>query len=489
MNVEEYMQYDGAGLATLVRKGDVKASELSELALGVIETLNPVINAVLETWRDEAVPASSEEPFAGVPFLIKDILIQRAGRRSELGSRLGIGNVAATNSFLMDRFDALGFHTLGRTTTPELGHGPTTEPLVNGPTRNPWDISRMAGGSSGGAGAAVAAGMVPIAHGNDGAGSIRIPAACCGLVGLKVSRGRISAGPGSAEGLFGMGVELALTRSVRDTAHVLDGVAGPMAGDPFVIRQPSHSYVQAIEQAPRRLRIAVTTKPWYDAPVDREVADAVERTAQLCRELGHEVIEASPSFDYGAMRDACIKLWAAGMSRWAGQLGLATGRPLDETTLEAATLAMVRYGSTLSSSQLLQALDDVNGVCRAVGPFFDDYDCLLTPTTAQTARPIGTFDQNRAVPDQEDWFDRKGRFPPFLALFNVTGQPGISLPVAQDGEGLPIGVQFVGRFGHEEDLLMIARQIEEALDWERRLIGQQRALWNNHGKGAVHVAL
>lgn len=489
MNVEEYMQCDGVGLAALVKKGDVQGRELSELALGVIETLNPAINAVLETWRDEAVPTGLEGRFAGVPFLIKDILIQRAGRRSELGSRLGIGNMAAANSFLMDRFDALGFHTLGRTTTPELGHGPTTEPVVNGPTRNPWDVTRMAGGSSGGAGAAVAAGMVPIAHGNDGAGSIRIPAACCGLIGLKVSRGRISSGPGSAEGLFGMGVELALTRSVRDTAHVLDGVAGPMAGDPFIIRQPEHSYVQAIEQAPRRLRIAITTTPWYDAPVDREVVETVERTAQLCHDLGHEVVEASPSFDYSAMRDACIKLWAAGMSRWAVQLATATGRSLDETTLEAASLAMVHYGSTLSASQLLGALDDLNGVCRAVGPFFNDHDCLLTPTTAQTARPVGTFDQNRAVADQEDWFDRKGRFPPFLALFNVTGQPGISLPVGQDSEGLPIGVQFVGRFGREEDLLMIARQLEEAIDWERRLISQQLAFWKSHSKGAVHVTV
>ena len=349
MKFEDYIRHDATALGDLVRRGAVPPDELEATAMAAAAKLNPLLNAIIETWPGEHDPTSEKTgAFAGVPFLIKDIVIQRARRRQELGSRIAVGNTALANSYLMDRFDSLGLVTLGRTTTPEFGHGPTTEPVHGGPTRNPWDLSRMAGGSSGGAGASVAAGIVPIAHGNDGAGSIRIPAACCGLIGLKPSRGRVSSGPGGGETLFGMGVELALTRSVRDTATALDAAGTPMPGDPMVILQPSAPYTTLTETRPGRLRIGYTTTPWYDAPIDAEVVRAVEQAAALCRDLGHEVVEASPGFDYAKMRSACLTLWAAGMSHWGRQLSTKMGRPLSEEYLEAATLAMVRFGSSLS---------------------------------------------------------------------------------------------------------------------------------------------
>lgn len=480
MNVEEYMRHDGAGLAALVKQRQVSKREVAEIALEVVDMLNPTVNAVLETWPEEIGAASDDltAPFAGVPFLIKDILIQRAGRKVEMGSRLGVGNVAQANSYLMDLFDRAGFVTLGRTATPELGHGPTTESVLVGPTRNPWSLDRSSGGSSGGAGAAVAAGMVPIAHGNDGAGSIRIPAACCGLIGLKVSRGRVSSGPANAEGLFGMGVELALTRSIRDTAKVLDGLAQPMPGDPFVIRQAGAAYTDMLTRPVRPLRIAVTTTPWYDAPIDPEVVAAVEQTARLCREHGHEVEEASPQVDYPIMREACITMWAAGLSRWARQLAAVTGRSLNEDFLETGTLAMVRHGAGLSADDLLHAMEQANSVTRSVGRFFERFDCLLTPMTAKAAQPLGTFNQNAPVTSHEDWFDRKALFPPFAAVFNLAGLPAISLPVGMGEGGLPIGVQFAGRFGREEDLLALGLQLEQSCQWESRLMRQQQQLWD-----------
>jgi amidase len=480
MKFAEYVRHDATGLAAAVRAGAVATAALEETALEAIAVLNPLLNAVIEAWPGEAtaIPPDAAAPFAGVPFLIKDLVIGRAGRRQEMGSRLAVGNVAAANTYLMDRFDRLGLVTLGRTATPEFGHGPTTEPVHGGPTRNPWDLTRMAGGSSGGAGAAVAAGIVPLAHGNDGAGSIRIPAACCGLIGLKPSRGRVSSGPNNAETLFGMGVELALTRSIRDTAAVLDGVATPMPGDPFVILQPDAHYTELATRAPGRLRIAYTTTPWYDAPIDPEIVRAVEETARLCRDLGHSVIEASPVFDYTRMRSACLTLWAAGMAHWGRLLAAKVGRPLTEEHLEAATLAMIRFGSSLSAADLLVALEHTNAVTRTTGVFFEEYDLLLTPATAKVAQPLGTYDQNRPVTTHEDWFDRKARFPPFLALFNVTGQPAISLPVSAGDSGLPIGVQFAARFGREDVLLQLGHQLEHIQSWQDVLIGNQLRLWD-----------
>ncbi len=474
MKFEDYIHFDGLGLADLVRTGQVTPEDLKSTALEAIARLNPKINAVLETWPDENVcsEVGPDDLFYGVPFLIKDLVIQRQGKLLEMGSRLAKGLIAPSNSFLMNRIDRLGFQTIGRTTTPELGHGCTTESVSTGPTRNPWDLSRMAGGSSGGSAAAVAAGILPIAHGNDGAGSIRIPAACCGVVGLKPSRGRVSSGPNAAEGLFGMGAELALSKSVRDMAAMLAGVSGPMPGDPFIIA-PYHT-----QPMPKSFKIAFTTTPWYDAPIDHDVISVVDTIARLCETLGHTVEEASPQFDYMVMRDACIKSWAAGMALWIDSLVNATGREANDQTLESASLAMYHYGKSLKADQIIQAMDGLNKVSRSIGPFFDDYDILITPSLATPPALLGTYNQNQPVTGPEDWFDRKAKLPPFIAAFNVTGQPAITLPLGMSADGLPIGVQFVAPFGREDILLSIAATLEQAVPWADRLEQRQLQLWS-----------
>lgn len=478
VHFNDYVAFDALGLADLVRRRAVSPAEVLATSVRAADVLDPLVNALVKPRPLEPSPAagSGDGRFAGVPFLVKDLLLLRRGRPMEMGSRLTAGYVATETSYLAHLFDGLGFVTWGRTATPEFGHGPTTESLVNGPTRNPWNLDRMAGGSSGGAAAAVASGIVPIAHGGDAAGSIRTPAACCGLVGLKPSRGRVSTGPGTADSLFGMGADFALTRSVRDTAALLDGIGTPMPGDPYVIRQEREEYATLIGRPPGTLRIGFTTTPWYDAPIDRQVVEAVERAARECVGLGHIVEEASPRFDYPTLRSACITLWAAGLSRLAHGFATGLGRVVGADTLEAATLAMVRHGALVTGDQILAALDRVNSVNRAVGPFFAEYDVLITPATARPAEPIGSYDQNAPVTGPEQWFDRKALFPPFAALFNVTGQPAISLPLATSSDGLPIGVQFVAGSGREDLLLQLAAQFEQALPWEARLIARQNAL-------------
>jgi amidase len=469
---EEYIRYDAIGLSQLVRDRSVTGEDLVATARSAVDRLDPQLNATIELWPEVTGPdpTYTDGALYGVPFLIKDILNQRQGRKLELGSRLAQGLRSAHNSYNMTAFDRLGLITMGRTALPEFGFSCTTESVLLGPTRNPWNLQRMAGGSSGGSAAAIAAGYVPLAHGNDGAGSIRGPAACCGLVGLKVSRGRVSLGPDLAEGFFGLGVELALSRSIRDTALVLDALSKPMPGDPFLISRPEASYLELIERAPRRMKIGYTTRPWYEAPIDKDVVDAIDRCAQTCCELGHVVEEARPEFDYSLMREALIIIMATGMASWVQQLSLQTGRSVSSDTLEAATLAMIEHGHTLEPGDLFRALDNINRVTRAVGPFFEDYDLLLTPATAKPAQPLGTYNQNAPVVSHEQWFDHKATFTPFLALFNVTGHPAVSLPAAMSRDGLPIGVQFVARFGREEDLLMIGRQLEDVVSWEKRLV-------------------
>lgn len=468
MNFKEYRRYDACGLSDLVRKGATTANQLAGLALAAIDEFNPRINAVIETFDGELRHSDSSGPLYGVPFLAKDLVLHRAGGLLEMGSRLARGMVTPTNTELLLRYRRAGLNLVGRTTTPELGHGCTTEPVLTGPTRNPWDLTRMAGGSSGGSAAAVAAGIVPAAHANDGAGSIRIPAACCGLFGMKPTRGRVSLGPDAGEALFGMGIEHAVTRTVRDSAALLDAAQGPAVGDPYVIPGPPQRYSQAVTMPPPALKIAVATRTWSGAPVEREVIEAVESTARLCESLGHRVEEASPQFNYAEFREACIRGWAAGMTMWIDMLSTATGRVPGPDYLETATLSAYEFGRSLSAKQVLEVPSMLNRICRAVGPFFETYDMLLTPTTSRPAQPLGTYDQNAAGLTTHAWFDHKGSFAPFLALFNVTGQPAMTLPLASSASGLPIGVHFAGRFGEETQLFQLASQLEAARPWAER---------------------
>jgi amidase len=466
MNFEDYQAHDALALAGLIRGGAVSRDEVKAAATAAVERLNPSLNAVIETFDDE--PTADDGVFAGVPFLVKDLVLHRRGGLVEMGSRFARGLRTPDDTFLMERFRAAGLVAIGRTNTPEFGHGCTTEPVANGPTRNPWNPAHMAGGSSGGSAAAVAAGMVPIAHGNDGAGSLRNPAACCGVFALKPSRGRITLGPDSGDALFGMGCEGVLSRSVRDSAAALDAVAGPAAGDPYVIAPPHAPYRQEVDRDPAPLRIAVTTDAWSGAPIGEESRAATWQAARLCEALGHHVEEARPAFDYAEYRRANIDAWAAGMVSWVDGLAAINGRVPGDDNLEAATLAIYRHGKALSAGELLAVPAVMNRISRAVGGFFETYDLLLTPVTATPAAPLGTYDQNAPGITPERWFDHKGSFTPFLALFNLTGQPAMSVPLCHSADGLPLGVQFAAGFGREDLLFRLAGQLERALPWASR---------------------
>ncbi|MFL5495691.1 MAG: amidase [Gemmatimonadales bacterium] len=470
MKLEEYVRYDAVGLAELVRRREVSAPELAETALAAIAAVNPKINAVVESFPERVARARAQGPLGGVPFLRKDILLQEEGGLTEFGSRLAAGLRMPSATELAARFARAGLITLGRTTTPEMAFNATTESVKDGPTRNPWNVERSAGGSSGGAAAIVAAGAVPAAHGNDGGGSIRIPAACCGLVGLKPTRGRVSLGPDHGTVLLGLVVEHVLTRTVRDSAAILDATHGASPGDPYVIPSPERPYAEEIGAPVGRLTIAYTTTSWTGASVDPEVAAAVERVAALCAELGHQVVRAGPVIDAAAFGRATMDLWCGFVAMGIEALATATGRAIGPETVEASNLACYEYGKSLSAVDLYNADGVMNRVSRAVAPFFVTYDVLLTPTIAQRVAPIGAsfLAANAAGLTAEKWVTQIFTYAPFTALFNTTGQPAVSLPLEQDRDGLPIGIQFVGRWGDEAVLFRLASSLEEARPWKDR---------------------
>lgn len=469
MNLAEYAELDGLGLAELVARGDVEPKELAELALQGVEAVNPHLNAVIETFPERAASLTREGLpdglFRGVPFLIKDLGMTEEGVRSEYCSRLAEGLVADHDTELMVRFRNAGFVNLGRTTTPEMGYSTTTETVLHGATRNPWNTGRITDGSSGGACAAVAAGVVPVAHASDGGGSIRGPAACCGVVGLKPTRGRTPTGPDNGESLSGLGIEFAVTRTVRDSAALLDEIAGPGVGDPYVIPGPDHPYLDVVDTRPGKQRVAFSTTPWFGPDSETEIVAAVEATAALCEEMGHEVVEASPSFDGDAFLKATHDVWCAHLAHGIDHLADVVGRVPGPDNLERCTWACYEYGRSLKACDLLRGLDVFNAVSRRVAPFFCEFDLFVTPNSSMLAPPIGTFDQNAPVLDAWDWTANLFSFDTFLPLYNTTGQPAISLPLHQSKDGLPIGIHFAARFGGEATLLRFAAALEEALPW------------------------
>jgi amidase len=473
VRLDEYAQYDGLGLAALVRRRQVHPRELARLAIMAAETVNPRVNAVLETYPERAEASATsprpQGPFSGVPFLLKDIGACEQGKVQECGSRLLRGHVAEFDSYLAASFRRAGLTLLGRTATPEFALSASTESVLTGATRNPWDLALMAGGSSGGAAAAVAAGIVPMAHASDGAGSIRIPAGACGLVGLKPSRGRVTHGPSAAEGLGGMGVELAVSRTVRDTAALLDAVSRPAAGDPFVIVQPRRPYLREVGAPLSALRIAFTTTPWAPFSVLPEIARATREVAAQCEAMGHRVEEAAPTVDYDdLMRASCI-VWALGYDLLLDAYAAKLGRTIGDATLEPVTLSLYHYARTLEPADLVWAEGVLNRTRRETGRFFHNYDLLLTPTLALPPQPIGRYSQNVTDVDFQGFFRRCDDIAPCVLLFNVTGQPAISLPLCQSQAGLPIGMQFVAHFGDEATLIRLAGALEQAMPWKDRV--------------------
>jgi amidase len=468
MHTSEYLEYDATGLADLVRDGEVTAHELARCALDLVDERNPALNAVLETFEDvtDIVAAAPQDaPFSGVPFLIKDLVIQAEGRTSEMGSRLAAGFQAPGDSDLMRRFREAGLVTLGRTATPEMGYNVATETLQAGVCRNPWNPEHSPGGSSGGAAAAVAAGIVPMAHANDGGGSIRIPAACCGLLGLKPTRGRVPIGPGAAEGLGGFGIEFAVTRSVRDAARLLDAVQGPGVGDPYRIPPPAQAYTAAMRQPPEGLVIAVCDEPWSGVPVDPEVRETLHAVAAACESMGHHVEAARPELDAEAFSRANTDLWSASIAHWIVDICAASGREAGPDTLEQSTLAVYEHGLSLSAVDLLHADDVFNRVNRDFGAFFARHDLLLTPTVAQLPWPVGQHASHGGSFTAQGWTDFVFTPAPFTAMFNCTGQPAVSLPLGRSESGLPIGIQFAAGYGREDLLLGLAAAFEETMPW------------------------
>ncbi|MFE3830699.1 amidase [Streptomyces sp. NPDC059092] len=472
MRISEYVRYDAVGLAELVDRGEVTPAELEAAAREAARTVNPRINAIVETWPADDGPAPGSAPLAGVPFLIKDIAVSMAGRRMELGSRLAAGNVAGADSALMRRFRRAGLVTFGRTATPELAYSTTTESVLYGATRNPWDLKRSAGGSSGGAGAAVAAGVVPLAHATDAAGSIRIPAAYNGLFGLKPTRGRVSVGPYFDEVFNGLAVQGSVSRTVRDSAALLDQIRGPEPGDPYFAQEPPRPYAEEVTRHPGSLRIGVLAQAWGGRRTTAPVADALSRTVRLLESLGHQVeeVEVGLGADWEEFLLAGARQWAANLTAQVDELAGAFGRPIDSSTLEPPILASYRYGQRVTGAQFVTALAIRNRIARSLARYFAAHDMLLTPTLPELPIPLGTHAEGAEALDGLGWLRRLFDHSPFTAAFNVSGTPAMSVPVTADaGTGLPVGMQFAAGYGLEGSLFRLAGQLERANPWSGRI--------------------
>jgi amidase len=450
-------------IAAHVRGGVLRAREVVTEALERIEALNPAINAFIEVDAERALAtADTIEPgderlYAGVPIAIK-ANTPVAGSLMTFGSKFLADHRPEHNAYLVRRLQEAGFVIVGITNTPEFGILPTTEPRHHGPTRNPWDTERTPGGSSGGAAAAVAAGMVPIAQGNDGGGSIRIPASCCGLVGLKPSRGRISRGPDLGDSyLVSDGV---LTRSVAETAQLLDVLSGYEVGDATWAPRPAEPYVQAARRDPGRLRVATTTQNSLGVDVHPECVRGMRETAELLASLGHEVEEAAPSLPGKETLRVFTAVFGPAVSLGIMYGELLAGRPPEDDEIEPLSRALHDISTSMTSVDYLAALAQMQALARSVVAFFAEYDLLLTPALAERPLPIGECDGLGEDPMRD--FARSGRFTPFTALFNVTGQPAISLPAGFGEDGLPTNAQLVAKPLGEDTLLQVAGQLEAA---------------------------
>jgi amidase len=463
MELREYAQKDAVGLCNLIKTAEVTAAEVQSVARRALEAADAALNALAQPLFSAPLGHATEGPLAGVPFLIKDLPIAR-GVPFSIGSRSLEGLVADHDSDLMTRFKDAGLVTLGVSTVPEMAVSFSTESVHHGPTRNPWNLERGVGGSSGGAAALVAAGAVPIAHANDGAGSVRIPASCCGLVGLKPSRGRTPCGPDSGEAHFGTSYEFALTRTVRDAAHLLDAIHGPAIGDKYTAPPPRGRYADELGCRPEPLRVACTTCAWSGATVDGEVADAASMTARTLESMGHHVCDASPVVDWEAVMHSSV----GGMIAVAAPYLMAP-RPPHASKLEAVSRQILDEARRLSALDLISVFDAHNRITRSVGAFFADYDLLVTPTLAQLPAPHGTLQYDNPDHTTRSWLQSLFDYAPFTAVFNISGQPAISLPLAQSQSGLPIGVQIVAPYGREDLLFQIAAQLEQATPWKARI--------------------
>jgi amidase len=488
---DEYLARDATGLAELVRTGEVTPAELLDIALARIAALNPALNAVVRLMEDDARRDAARAPagtFRGVPFLAKDLISMYAGHPTSAGSRLLAEHVVDHDSELVRRVRATGVTVVGKTNLPEWGLTPFTESELWGSCRNPWATDRTPGGSSGGSAAAVASGMVPLAGGGDGGGSIRIPASCCGLFGLKPTRARTPTGPDVGLLWRGATVEHVLSRSVRDSAAMLDATHGPDAGAPWEIAPPRRPFLAEVGEDPEILRIAWTTEPTLGSSVHPDCVAAVEDAVALLADLGHHLVEARPAVDGPAFARSFLLAVAAELAAdLADAVDLVKRRPR-RAELEPVTWAMALLGKSVSASKYALALRTMERAGRSVGAFFTDHDLLLTPTLAAPPprigelapsgaenallRALGMLGSGRLIA-AAGLLDRMAgeafEWIPWTPIYNATGQPAMSVPLHWNAEGLPIGVHFVGRFGDEATLLRLASQLENARPWFGRL--------------------
>ncbi|HTC72932.1 MAG TPA: amidase [Solirubrobacteraceae bacterium] len=470
MSDNDLMFRPATELAEMVRSGQISARELVETSLERIEELNPALNAFVDVDDERALAAADAvrpgdpRPFAGVPTAIKNNRPVQ-GLRLTYACRLMAENICDYDHNVSRRLKDAGFVIVGTTTLPEYGILPVSEARIFGPTRNPWDLQRTPGGSSGGAAAAVAGGMLPVAHGNDGGGSIRIPAACCGLVGLKPSRGRISAAPELGDSP--LVIDGMLTHTVADTAAILDVLAGYEPGDATWAPAPAQPFAQSAEAAPGSLRIAATTlPPVADAAVDPMCVRAVADAAELLRSLGHEVDEVDPPWQDDGLRELFGVVFSTQIAVSIAYSGIVAGRQPTAADMEPMSWAIFSMIRTLGAVECTAAAIRLQSFARRLVSFLAPYDALLTPALAERPLPLGTLDT--AAPEPMSTFTRSGLFTPFTPVFNATGQPGISVPLFEGEDGLPLGVQLVGRPAGEGALLALAAQLEVARPWAER---------------------
>ena len=487
MKFEEYARYDVLGLADLVASKQVTATELLETAIMRAESVNPKINAIVrplyERGRKTAAGPLSG-PFAGVPFLLKDLMADFAGEPITSGSRFFASFIPKQDSELVGRYKKAGLVIFGKTNTPELGITPFTEPKLFGAAHNPWNLQHTTGGSSGGSGAAIAAGIVPMANGGDGGGSIRIPASCNGLVGLKPTRGRIPTGPLRGDVWFGAATEHVLTRSVRDTAAALDATGGPDPGAPHFAPLPATPFLKQIEQPPRKLRIAFSGKPMLGKAMHPECIAGMQATAKLLSDLGHEVVEAAPEISSEAFRYAFTAMLAGETSADFAAGAAAMGKKFNSAEVEPMTHSLIRLGRAITAQEIGIAMRMLAGFTRDIGRWFESYDMLLQPTLGRPPFPIGELQAGPSMAFQTwlanhlplGWLAKKPEmllpfgermyeWIPNTPVFNVTGQPSISLPLHWTDDSMPVGMMLTGRFADDATLLQLSAQLEKAKPW------------------------
>ncbi len=467
---KDYAQYDATGLAELIKKKAVKPDEVLDAALERVEKSNPKLNAVTHRMDDEARATLkrgvAKGPFAGVPFLLKDLYALYKGQPVTNGSRFWKGYVADHDITLVERYKAAGLVVIGRTNTPELGLTMTTEPVALGPCRNPWNLARSSGGSSGGSAAAVAMRMVPMAHATDGGGSIRIPAANCGLVGLKPTRARNPQGPDVGEGWAGMATAHCVSISVRDCAALLDATHGPAPGDPYCAPPPERPFLKEVGAPAGSLRIGLVTAGPDGAKPHKDCVAGAKDAAKLCEELGHRVEETEFKFDKALFQRAVWIVIAANAANTLALRAKAAGHEAGPNDVEPLTLAAAKRGRETPSSDYAWAVLTLHGFGRQVAKMYEKFDVLLSPVLNNPPLPLGRCSMQ--TPDTETFGKELANELPFTPIYNVSGCPAISLPLYWNKEKLPIGVQFGAGFGNEAVLLRLAAQLEQARPWKDR---------------------